>query len=277
MTKPVTTATRELLRSHNQSQGRFYTWGEYKYASVTSILSAGLPKPFLMPWAKKLTAQYAVDNLALLNQIAENDPQGAVDWLKGATDRSTARKADLGSLLHEAAEDIAMGKTVEFDDVDPDIRSMLKQFGQFVEVVEPNFVAVEAVIYNPEHRYAGTLDMILETSHEGIMRQYGLDRPVRLLVDIKTSKDVYAETALQLAAYRYGSFIGLADGSEREMMEVDGGAVLNIKPRSWRLVPIECGEDVFKAFLRAAGVAHWAWEGSKGVVGAPLVVGKVLG
>lgn len=275
----VTTETRELLRSQAGGQGRTYSWNGRQYASVTNILSNGVPKPALIGWAKKVTAEHAVENLAMLNALAEQDAKGAIDWLKGAAYRQRDEAAGTGTALHEAAEIVAMGGTIEeaikelADNATA--RSMLMRFGQFLEVVKPSFIAVEAVVYNTTHGYAGTLDLIIETDHEGIKAQLGVEgRPARLLTDIKTSKGVYADTALQLAAYRHADFIGLADGSERPMLEVDGAAVLHIRPRSWKLIPMETGPDVFKAFLRAAGVALWVWTGSQEVVGAPYVVGR---
>lgn len=273
----IATDTRELLRS-DAGSGRTYTWGGQQYASVTNIISNGVPKPALVGWAKKVTAEYAVDNLPLLNALAEDDPKGAIDWLKGAAYRQRDEAANAGTALHEATERVAMGEdfaTVVRDQDDHVTRAMLMQFGQFLDLVKPTYLAVEAVVYNTTHGYAGTLDSIIETDHEGIKAQLGIvDRPVRLIVDTKTSKGVYAETGLQLAAYRYSDFIGLSDGSERPMLTVDGAAVLHIRPRSWKFIPIDTSEAVFKSFVRAMGVAHWGWEVSKGVVGAPFVVGK---
>lgn len=271
----VSTETRELLRS-NSGQGRTYSWDGRQYASVTSIISNGVPKPALVGWAKKITAEYAVDNLDMLTALAENDPKGAVDWLKGAAYRQRDEAASKGTAIHEATERIAMGETFEdiYEESDKTTQAMLRQYEQFVEVVQPVYLAVEAVVYSTTHGYAGTLDAIVETEHEGILAQLGLDRPATLLLDLKSSKGVYAETGLQLAAYRYADFIGLEDGSEHPMLEVDGAAVLHIRPRSWKLIPVDTSEEVFKSFIRAAGVAHWAWEISKGVVGAPFVVGK---
>lgn len=276
MAEIVSTETRELLRSQKGSQGRTYTWGGRQYASVTSIISNGVPKPALVGWAKKVTAEVAVDNIDMLNQLVANDPKGAVDWLKNAANRQRDEAASKGSAIHEATERIALGEPLDdvYEEADDTTRQMLRQYEQFVKVVRPVYLAVEAVVYSNKHGYAGTLDAIIETDHEGILAQLGLDRPARLLIDTKSSKGVYAETGLQLAAYRYAEFIGLEDGREVPMLEVDGAAVLHIRPRSWKLIPMDTSEEVFKSFIRAAGVAHYTWEVSQRIVGAPFVVGK---
>ena len=84
--------------------GRFYVWHGERYRSVTSIISGGLPKPALIGWAKKVTAEYAVANLESLKVLVADDPAGAVDWLKGAAYRDRDRKADIGLAIHAAAE-----------------------------------------------------------------------------------------------------------------------------------------------------------------------------
>ena len=58
--------------------------------SVTTIIDKGKPKPALLPWGIKMTAEYAVANyrrLFAMCQAAEGDDEAmyqVVAWLKGA-------------------------------------------------------------------------------------------------------------------------------------------------------------------------------------------------
>ena len=94
---------------------RFYQWRDEAYWSVTTIIGGGLPKPVLINWAKKFTAEYAVDNLEKLNALCAPDSDGtidragAVDWLKGAAFRDRDKKADIGTAVHAAAEAHVLG------------------------------------------------------------------------------------------------------------------------------------------------------------------------
>src|SRR4051812_27354998 len=109
---------------------RFYTWRSENYWSVTTILQA-VPKPALINWAKKFTAEYAVEHFSALAELVKTDPDGAVDWLKGAAYRDRDRKADIGSHIHAAAEAYVLGKP--FPTPWPvTIRSQMEAFVQFL-------------------------------------------------------------------------------------------------------------------------------------------------
>jgi hypothetical protein len=93
----------------------------------------------------------------------------------------------------------------------------------------------------------------------------------RYLLDMKTGKGVYPEVALQLAAYRNAEFIGLADGSEAEMPDVDACAVLHLpEAGGYELVDVRADADVFRTFLYVREVFRWQNEASKSVILGPL-------
>ena len=60
---------------------------------------------------------------------------------------------------------------------------------------------VESAVYSVTHGYAGTLDLIA-TLRDG----------KRWLLDLKTSKGVYGDMALQQAAYRFAEYLAIDDG-----------------------------------------------------------------
>lgn len=236
---------------------RFYSWRNEKYWSVTTILSGGIPKPVLVNWAKKYTAEYAVDNFAALTALVEVGRDDAVDWLKGAAYRERDRKADLGTHVHAAMEAHSLGKP--FPEWPENVRPRMNAYLAFVEAHNPVYLATEASVYNRSQRYAGTLDAIVELGGK------------RYVLDMKSSKGVYPEVALQLAAYRHAEFIGLPDGSEREMYETDGALALHLADGedgegAWQLLDVDADEDVFRFFLYAREVFRWGEEKAKTVL-----------
>lgn len=275
------------------SRGRLYEWRRpdlplddepERYWSVTTIIKGGLPAPALMQWGMKSVAEYAAVNhrqvSAMLSAvrlakddlgkyagvISDPDAVGSVvDWLKGAPYRERERKADLGSAVHEEAEAYVLGQPRP--EPSADVAPYVSAFRQFLSDFGPEYVRLEewhlaeASVYNRSESYAGTLDAIADLPGLG-----------RVLIDYKTSNGVYSETAMQLAAYRHAEFIGLPDGTEWPMPEVDGCCVLHLRPDGYALLPVIADEQVFLAFKYVREVFRWMEETSKGVIGQPLSV-----
>lgn len=262
-------------KQFTSQKGRFYVWKKNRYWSVTTIIGGGLPKPVLVNWAKKFTATYAVEHLPELYAIGKKDPVGAIDWLKRAADRSRDKAGDLGSLVHASAEAYALGKP--YPEWTEEQAPFMASFESWLHDFKPSFVAVEAPCFSDKHRYAGTLDCIIEVSTDLIPSEplWGptpVGRPWRILGDYKSGRTgPWPEAGLQLSAYRYSeSHIGLPDGSETPTPEVDGCAVLKIRPEGYEFVPIRADEEVFRSFLYVREVFRFTQEIAKTVVGEPL-------
>jgi hypothetical protein len=244
-----------ITRNTGRDGRRFYEWRNEKYWSVTTIIGGGLPKPALINWAKKYTAEYAYDNLKILAEMQEaGDRDGAVDWLKNASFRDRDRKAELGSEVHQAIEAYMLGKP--FPKWSKEAAPRMEQFELFLAEHEPTYLAAEAPIFNRTQKYAGTLDAIV---HLPKLAQIHLQ-------DVKTGKGVYPDAALQLAAYRFAEFIGQADGDEVPMSKVDGCSILHLTDDKWDLIPVKADEEVFNFFLYVREVYRWSLETSKGVL-----------
>src|SRR3990170_4434209 len=106
------------------------------------------------------------------------------------------------------------------------------------------------------HGYAGTLDAIAKIAGE------------TWLIDYKTSKGVYPETALQLAAYGHAEFIGRpGDPTRYAIPPVDQYGVLHLRPEGYELVPMTVDASTFEAFLSAKRLTEWKSGAS---IGAPV-------
>jgi hypothetical protein len=99
-----------------------------------------------------------------------------------------AKSASEGTLIHEAAESILVGKSPV---VDPSITPSINSFVDFLEKnniqVDPSYV--EKQVINRDDKYAGTLDALAL-----IDGKFGV-------LDIKTSQAIYRDYNLQTSAY----------------------------------------------------------------------------
>jgi hypothetical protein len=242
---------------------RFYVHPESqdKVPGVTSVVGM-LPKPFLRPWAAKVTAETAVDHLGEIVSIALRDRQGAIDFLKRSPDRFTKTAADVGTEAHDLFERLAKGESV--GRVHPDFVPFVEHFESFLEEFSPEFVFMEETVWSEKHSYAGSFDAFAVIDGE------------RVWVDYKTTRSgVHEEVALQLAAYRYADYIIRPDGGRVPMPEADAGAVLHVRPEGWSLVPIRADEKAFETFLHLRAIFEWERNEKGSVIGDPVNKGSV--
>lgn len=103
-------------------------------------------------------------------------------------ERIKKKSANEGTLLHEAVEEILMGKKPKIDD---SIRPSVEAFASFLMEkniqVDPDYV--ERRVVHHGHRYAGTVDAVAL-----------IDGKIGIL-DIKTSLAIYRDYNLQTSAY----------------------------------------------------------------------------
>jgi len=235
-----------------------YSWnGGPFYPSVTTILGIK-DKPALVGWAKRETAACAVRNLdTLARMVKGGGPQAAVDWLKRIPDYARDTSADLGTQVHAAAEAIAHGEPVTLDD---DVRPFIEAYRRdFLEVFEPRFLAVEAMVCSPRHEYGGTADVFAEIDGE------------IWLIDYKTGSGVYPDTALQLAGLARAQFMGRpGEPTQYPLPAATRFGVLHIRPDGARLLPVVVDRRSVSAFLDARRLFGWDQDAAKNVIGEPI-------
>lgn len=251
MTSPQNTTQRNGVRWYDMS-GQ----GLGVHPSVTSILGV-MDKPALVPWAAKMSAEYAAKNLELLSSVSFDE---AVELVKGA--RFRGGEAKLGDAVHDAVERVIRG---EDDTPPPDaVKGHLKGFAEFCELWEPEWVATELRVVNTEVGYAGSLDALaLIDTGDGLGK-------VLTIIDHKTGKGVYPETAAQLCAYARATHAVTEDGRVMRMPKVERALVLHLRPRSWKAIPADIGADTWRAVRACAALAAWKWSQAPGALGAPL-------
>lgn len=209
-----------------------------KQPGVTSVIGT-LNKPFLVGWAAKMAAEFVVDNIGSVMPLAMSDRAAAIELIKGASRRYTAKRGEVGTAAHEVFETVARGRKV--GRLHPEMTPYATHFAEFIAKFKPEFLMNEETVWNGEVGYAGSFDTILRIDGENV------------IVDYKTSASIYPEVGLQLAAYRYAT--ELIGG--RPLPQIDGGAVLHVTSDGWKLCPVRCDESVFEIFKALRKAFEW--------------------
>lgn len=228
---------------------------------VTTILGEGLPKAALINWAANATAEAAINRW---DEYAEMPPAKRLDALKQARYETTDKAKRRGTEVHTYAEALVQGK--EVTGVPDLLRGHVEGYARFLDGFDVAPVLVEVVVVNYSYGYAGTLDLVADI-------QCPLCGKVcRWLLDVKTNeKGIYAETALQLAAYRYAEFYVDNEGKELPMIDVEHCGAIHVTSDDAVLVPTASEPAQFSMFRIAAKVREWD-KTNRELIGAPISV-----
>lgn len=249
---------------------RVYSWPpqpphDLEVVSVTSLIGEGLPKPALVGWAAKVVAECAVDDHELVAAMLKkpDGEQKALEYVKGARWRTTRKAADRGTIVHAAIESYVAGKPLSSEQLEEKLvearvpRNLWKSAAgmvagavEFLTDLEPEVLHSEATVYSREHGYAGTTDLVVKLQLGGSVKP--------AIVDFKTSKAIYDDVSLQLAAYAYADFVGLNDGTELPLADEpirDGVVVRPMASGRYEAAAFSLTPDLFDVFLAVKGVA----------------------
>jgi len=242
--------------------------GGERVPGVTTLAGNGLPKPALLNWAGEATAEYAVDNW---DDLAKLPLSERLKKIKGGRYEKRDAASARGTEVHKLAERLIANERVTVPDA---IAGYVQSCVRFLDEFDVRAVHVEAVVYSETRRHVGTLDLIADVllpdmpKYDHIPR--GEDGYARGLLDWKTTKSgIFGDVALQLAGYRHSEFLILPDGEVIDMPRVDFCAGIHIRPDGYSVVPLECGDDVYRDFLYVKEVARIV-DGLRDLVGEPI-------
>lgn len=239
--------------------GRYYTdpAGGPDLVSVTNVIGTAVAKHAIVPWAVKLTAEYAVDHRIEVARRALKDREALLKEIKKVHRDARDNAADLGTRIHDRAECMVLGKPFA---PDPQVDPYARQLARFFEVwgvdLAEDIVAAEITFAHRRLGYAGTGDLMvrLPTGPGGKRELW--------LIDYKTSatrpaSSVYPENSLQLAALRYCEVVWLADDTDEAVPRIERTGVLNLRQRSHALVPMPGDRAAHRAFRGALETTKW--------------------
>jgi hypothetical protein len=134
---------------------------------------------------------------------------------------------------------------------------MIEAVMLFLDEWQPEIFHSEQTVFNRTYEYAGTADIL---GKAGIEKKPTAKKE-NVVVDVKTGKSVYDDTAMQLCAYARGEFVGLNDGSEVPLTP-DGTAIdwgIVIRPMAsgkYERVVFDLNDSVFDLFLHCQAIAE---------------------
>ena len=269
--------------SADTPRGRMYRLepdGPLMYPSITTV--AGMrAKDFLQGWYATMASKRALEMYAWLDRnparaAAEisrvtRDRWGTQKRIAAAAPEYTRTAADFGTLVHavceewgtsgtrpDAAQIGAIAEQMRTEQgafaAERDPRALISRaevrldgYARFLDDFQPEFLEVEQTVVNHTVGYAGTTDAIVKIGN------------TLLSADIKTSKKVRGDYALQGVAVCRAELLLDEDGGTREMPDLTGAFVIHLpEAGGYQAVPLRTGDAEFEVFrsLRAA----WSFE-----------------
>lgn len=249
-------------QARETDNGRYYidpnpAYDGAMWPSVTNVLSYGVNKPVLVPWAAKITAEYAAGHALELMADAVAGRDTALKATKAQVRRAKDDAADLGSRVHAAAERHNLGLPMN---AEPDVEAFTVQYLAWLREWDVNLAtdleASEASVVHRGIGYAGTFDVLLWL-HSGFERAREL-----WLIDFKTSTkrpvtNLYEEHVMQLAALRHAKTVWLPGGGEAPMPWAARCGVLNLRRGAHALMEVPADRDAFIGFQGALATTRY--------------------
>ncbi len=166
---------------------------------VTTMLKAGLPtSQGLISWQKGQALEYLWNNV--VNRIVGLEEKTELFKAAKLADRSVAQEAaDVGTVLHAFAEHVGRGERSQaaelLDKVSgaekwPQIKSCVDKYLDWEAHNRGEFISSEQLIASPVYLYCGKYDLLSKRDGKIVLSDY------------KTSKAIFLEHKIQLAAYR---------------------------------------------------------------------------
>jgi len=160
-----------------QRRGGFYWVEKDPYLSVTTILSGSIPKPALQYWYGQQVYYATIKDPSIDEKTALSAPYKK-------SESATGR----GKLVHSVVE--AFKNTGEhIESIPIQFQGYVTAFYDFMRDHKPELLEQEKKVMDEENLVAGTLDLYIKLGES------------YMVIDVKTGKDIYPETALQLSAY----------------------------------------------------------------------------
>jgi len=178
-----------------RNEGRVYTHPKFgKVPSVTTILSRTIPKPALIYWSSKCAVEYILEESKKYAREIDDTwmlPMKALEDMekdaKSAHRKISSKATGIGTEVHKAIEDKFLKGNYPAIMTET-CKTALSCFDGFCKESSLTPVEVEVRVEG-KLPYAGRVDLVAD--------MFGK----RYVADFKTSKAIYPEVGLQLAAY----------------------------------------------------------------------------
>lgn len=208
-----------------------YTVSGKPVRSVTGIIGI-IGKPFLVPWAAKVTTERMGELFKPGVSYDEIQIKTMLDEAKRAHYNTKTNAADIGSLVHKYLEQVIKGEKPATL-IHEEARNSAERFMDWVKKNKIEFILSEQVVYSKKYNYCGTLDFVCKINGK------------LMLGDIKTSNAIYKEEyGAQMAAYK------IAREEEFEDEHYDGHILVRVGKKdaefeTWQIDNTKPYEEIF--------------------------------
>lgn len=161
----------------NNRRAGFYWIKDDPYLSVTELLGKTIPKPALTYWFGQQVYYAMAQDPSLDEKTALASPYQA-----------SAKAKDRGATVHSLIE--AYKNTGErIEEMPVAYQGYATAFYDFMRDHKPEILEQEKTVISDKYKLAGTLDMYIKLGDK------------YMIADVKTGKEIYMESGLQLSAY----------------------------------------------------------------------------
>lgn len=230
---------------------------------VTTLIGKGIPKPALPYWAARTVAEYVADNPDGVEALRGTGRGPMVAALKGIPWQKRDEAAVRGTDVHDLAERIIHGQTVE---VPEHLTEHVEGYVRWLDAFDVEPIITEVPVAHREHWWAGKPDAVVRFGRGPWAGRVAL-------LDWKTSSGVYGETALQTAAYASAEFYAPTPDDERDMPDIECTGVVHVTAGESLLYPLaDSPQDINEAYGVFRHVAYVAKRGDwiKDRIGDPM-------
>lgn len=192
----------EIQISYYPNSHQYRINGE-RIVSVTGVTGIIDKSPQLLAWAERLTNEYM--SAEIWNEDGSERMQGLYspdrvqELVKEAAHQYTIVKteaSEIGNIVHKFASDFIQA-TIDrqplprIDEVPQEALNGISAFLDWYKAHKVEFVKSEFIVYSKKYGYIGRCDLLAWIDDE------------LTIADFKTSKEIWPEAKLQLAAYVY--------------------------------------------------------------------------
>ena len=186
----------KIIRTVDEAKGivQVTTVDERWYIKPETDKASGLPSIITVPSVSWISGFYP-KGIAFYKWLAE----------KGWNEAEALKQAagDKGSKVHKAVEALINGAEVKMDskftnpstgqeeELSLSEYECLMSFVNWFKEVKPEVISAEQIVWNDQHNYAGTMDLLCKIGGE------------TYLIDFKTGQYVWPEYELQISAYKH--------------------------------------------------------------------------
>lgn len=249
-----------LVFTHN---GHRYKLDGLPVTGVTTLIGGGIPKPALIRWAPRVVAEWVTDpqHREELDGLLAGDPVASARILKELPTKARDEAGVRGTAVHALAEQLVTTGEAEAPD---ELSGFIEGYAAFLDEWHITAILTERPCGNRTDWYAGTFDLIATSPF--------LAGGEPVMIDLKTSRGVYGETALQNAAYSCAEFHGIS-GEEQPLPEIAATYVAHVQDGHTDLYQLAADQEQineqFGMFL-AAAFTHKTTKAREAFVTEPL-------